>query len=83
MLRCLMPLTNLKNRCMGHDRGGEEAASALSCAFIELKSCNAALLDALTNLEKRSFDNTLQTISIKVCIFQLMMLIVAPVRGVH
>ncbi|GJT61762.1 hypothetical protein Tco_1005295 [Tanacetum coccineum] len=38
-------------RCTGHDRGGEEVASALSRAFIELKTCNAVLLDALTNLE--------------------------------
>ncbi|GKA93328.1 hypothetical protein Tco_0815314, partial [Tanacetum coccineum] len=45
MLRCLMSLTNLEKR------GGEAAASVLSRAFIELKSCNDALLDALTNLE--------------------------------
>ncbi|GJZ25842.1 hypothetical protein Tco_0570095 [Tanacetum coccineum] len=42
------------SQCMGHDRGGEEAASALSRAFIELKTCNAVLLDALTNVDKRS-----------------------------
>nr|GEX97102.1 hypothetical protein [Tanacetum cinerariifolium] len=40
--------------CMGHDRCGEAAASALSRTFIELKSCNAALLDEMTNLDKRS-----------------------------
>ncbi|GJR45901.1 hypothetical protein Tco_1314004 [Tanacetum coccineum] len=34
-----------------HAPGGEEVASALSRAFIELKTCNAVLLDALTNLE--------------------------------
>nr|GEX35425.1 histidine phosphatase superfamily, clade-1 [Tanacetum cinerariifolium] len=33
-------------RCMGHDRGGEEAASAISRAFIELNSCDLALLEA-------------------------------------
>ncbi|GKC59032.1 hypothetical protein Tco_1086630, partial [Tanacetum coccineum] len=38
--------------CMGHDRGGEAATSVLSRAFIELKSYNDALLDALKNLEK-------------------------------
>ncbi|KAL2475794.1 Phosphoglycerate mutase family protein [Abeliophyllum distichum] len=32
--------------CMGHNRGWEEAASALSGASIELKTCNAALLEA-------------------------------------
>nr|GEW35554.1 hypothetical protein [Tanacetum cinerariifolium] len=34
------------NRYMGHDRGWEEAASAISCTFIELKTCNVALLEA-------------------------------------
>eukprot|EP00268_Persea_americana_P020104 TRINITY_DN20357_c0_g1_i1.p1 TRINITY_DN20357_c0_g1~~TRINITY_DN20357_c0_g1_i1.p1 ORF type:complete len:280 (-),score=50.78 TRINITY_DN20357_c0_g1_i1:329-1168(-) len=32
--------------CMGHNRGWEEAASMLSGAAIELKTCNAALLEA-------------------------------------
>ncbi|PWA91928.1 Histidine phosphatase superfamily, clade-1 [Artemisia annua] len=32
--------------CMGHNRGWEEAASTLSGASIELKTCNAALLEA-------------------------------------
>ncbi|KAK1425938.1 hypothetical protein QVD17_21303 [Tagetes erecta] len=32
--------------CMGHNRGWEEAASAFSGASIELKTCNAALLEA-------------------------------------
>ncbi|CAK7323391.1 unnamed protein product [Dovyalis caffra] len=32
--------------CMGHNRGWEEAASMFSGASIELKSCNAALLQA-------------------------------------
>ncbi|KAJ6304617.1 hypothetical protein OIU77_018303 [Salix suchowensis] len=32
--------------CMGHNRGWEEAASMFSGAFIELKTCNAALLEA-------------------------------------
>ncbi|KAK2978420.1 hypothetical protein RJ640_000141 [Escallonia rubra] len=32
--------------CMGHNRGWEEAASMLSGACIELKTCNAALLEA-------------------------------------
>lgn len=32
-------------RCMGHNRGWEEAASVLSGASIELKTCNAALLE--------------------------------------
>lgn len=31
---------------MGHNRGWEEAASMLSGAAIELKTCNAALLEA-------------------------------------
>ncbi|GKC35650.1 hypothetical protein Tco_1048034, partial [Tanacetum coccineum] len=35
-----------ENRYMGRDRGGEEATSAISCAFIELKTCNVALLEA-------------------------------------
>ncbi|KAI3881831.1 hypothetical protein MKW92_007271 [Papaver armeniacum] len=32
--------------CMGHNRGWEEAASMLCGAAIELKTCNAALLEA-------------------------------------
>ncbi|GAA0140379.1 hypothetical protein LIER_01740 [Lithospermum erythrorhizon] len=32
--------------CMGHNRGWEEAASMLSGALVELKTCNAALLEA-------------------------------------
>lgn len=34
------------NRCMGHNRGWEEAASMFSGTSIELKTCNAALLEA-------------------------------------
>ena len=37
------------HRCMGHNRGWEEAASMLSGASIELKTCNAALLEASGN----------------------------------
>lgn len=33
-------------RCMGHNRGWEEAASMFTGSFIELKTCNAALLEA-------------------------------------
>ncbi|KAI4298865.1 hypothetical protein L6164_032379 [Bauhinia variegata] len=32
--------------CMGHNKGWEEAASMLSGASVELKTCNAALLEA-------------------------------------
>ncbi|GFQ05997.1 hypothetical protein PHJA_002743700 [Phtheirospermum japonicum] len=32
--------------CMGHNRGWEEAASMFSGASVELKTCNAALLEA-------------------------------------
>ncbi|GJV65071.1 histidine phosphatase superfamily protein [Tanacetum coccineum] len=32
--------------CMRHDRGGEEATSTISRAFIELNTCNVALLEA-------------------------------------
>lgn len=32
--------------CMGHNRGWEEAASMFSGTSIELKTCNAALLEA-------------------------------------
>ncbi|GJR90914.1 hypothetical protein Tco_0214925 [Tanacetum coccineum] len=45
-------LDDITTWCTGHDRGGEEAASVLSCAFIELNTCNAVSLDALTNLDK-------------------------------
>lgn len=31
---------------MGHNRGWEEAASMFSGASVELKTCNAALLEA-------------------------------------
>jgi hypothetical protein len=31
---------------MGHNRGWEEAASMLTGASVELKTCNAALLEA-------------------------------------
>ncbi|XP_028095453.1 uncharacterized protein LOC114295427 isoform X2 [Camellia sinensis] len=34
------------SRCMGHNRGWEEAASMFSGTSIELKTCNAALLEA-------------------------------------
>ncbi|GER48124.1 3-bisphosphoglycerate-dependent phosphoglyceratemutase [Striga asiatica] len=34
------------SRCMGHNRGWEEAASMLSGTPVELKTCNAALLEA-------------------------------------
>lgn len=33
-------------RCMGHNRGWEEAASALCGVSVELKTANAALLEA-------------------------------------
>ncbi|GJT47082.1 hypothetical protein Tco_0955797 [Tanacetum coccineum] len=34
-------------KCMGHDRGWEEAASVISRAFIGLNTCNVALLEAV------------------------------------
>lgn len=34
------------SRCMGHNRGWEEAASQLSGVAVELKTANAALLEA-------------------------------------
>lgn len=37
---------NPPSRCMGHNRGWEEAASVLSGVNVELKTCNAALLEA-------------------------------------
>lgn len=36
-------------RCMGHNKGWEEAASMLSGASVKLKTCNAALLQAFGN----------------------------------
>ncbi|KAL5537732.1 hypothetical protein UlMin_043498 [Ulmus minor] len=33
--------------CMGHNRGWEEAASMLTGASVELKTCNAALLETI------------------------------------
>ena len=33
-------------RCMGHNKGWEEAASTFSGVSVELKTCNAALLEA-------------------------------------
>jgi hypothetical protein len=33
-------------RCMGHNKGWEEAASMFSGDKVELKTCNAALLEA-------------------------------------
>lgn len=41
--------------CMGHNRGWEEAASMLSGASIELKTCNAALLEASGNSWEEAF----------------------------
>ncbi|KAE8674774.1 hypothetical protein F3Y22_tig00111715pilonHSYRG00013 [Hibiscus syriacus] len=35
-----------RNRCMGHNRGWEEAASMFTGTSVELKTCNAALLEA-------------------------------------
>lgn len=37
------------HRCMGHNKGWEEAASMLSGASVKLKTCNAALLHAFGN----------------------------------
>lgn len=42
--------------CMGHNRGWEEAASILSGASIELKTCNAALLEATGKSWAEAFD---------------------------
>ncbi|KAL6544663.1 hypothetical protein OROMI_023525 [Orobanche minor] len=39
-------LTIINKMCMGHNKGWEEAASLFSGAHIELKTCNAALLEA-------------------------------------
>ncbi|CAL9133973.1 unnamed protein product [Musa textilis] len=41
--------------CMGHNRGWEEAASMLSGATVELKTCNAALLEATGNSWDEAF----------------------------
>ncbi|XP_078438040.1 phosphoglycerate mutase family protein [Wolffia australiana] len=41
--------------CMGHNKGWEEAASMLSGASIELKTCNAALLQASGQSWKEAF----------------------------
>ncbi|XP_051135987.1 uncharacterized protein At3g52155, chloroplastic [Andrographis paniculata] len=41
--------------CMGHNRGWEEAASMFSGASIELKTCNAALLEAAGRSWKEAF----------------------------
>ncbi|KAF8409816.1 hypothetical protein HHK36_005895 [Tetracentron sinense] len=41
--------------CMGHNRGWEEAASMFSGASIELKTCNAALLEAAGNSWDEAF----------------------------
>jgi hypothetical protein len=37
---------NVVCRCMGHNRGWEEAASLLCGISVELKTANAALLEA-------------------------------------
>lgn len=41
--------------CMGHNRGWEEAASMFSGASVELKTCNAALLEAAGNSWEEAF----------------------------
>ncbi|XP_027365564.1 uncharacterized protein At3g52155, chloroplastic isoform X2 [Abrus precatorius] len=41
--------------CMGHNRGWEEAASMLSGASVELKTCNAALLETAGNSWDEAF----------------------------
>ncbi|XVF28101.1 hypothetical protein REPUB_Repub14bG0165600 [Reevesia pubescens] len=41
--------------CMGHNRGWEEAASMFTGASIELKTCNAALLEATGNSWEEAF----------------------------
>ncbi|CAH9133758.1 unnamed protein product [Cuscuta epithymum] len=41
--------------CMGHNKGWEEAASMFSGALIELKTCNAALLEATGKSWKEAF----------------------------
>ncbi|XP_034698819.1 uncharacterized protein At3g52155, chloroplastic [Vitis riparia] len=42
--------------CMGHNRGWEEAASMFSGASIELKTCNAALLEATGKSWEEAFN---------------------------
>ncbi|XP_019440075.1 PREDICTED: uncharacterized protein LOC109345490 isoform X1 [Lupinus angustifolius] len=42
--------------CMGHNRGWEEAASMFSGASVELKTCNAALLEATGKSWDEAFD---------------------------
>ncbi|GMI91408.1 hypothetical protein like AT3G52155 [Hibiscus trionum] len=42
--------------CMGHNRGWEEAASMFTGASIELKTCNAALLEAPGKSWEEAFD---------------------------
>ncbi|KAJ0989732.1 hypothetical protein J5N97_008088 [Dioscorea zingiberensis] len=42
--------------CMGHNRGWEEAASMFSGAVVELKTCNAALLEAAGKSWDEAFD---------------------------
>ncbi|PIA44761.1 hypothetical protein AQUCO_01700392v1 [Aquilegia coerulea] len=41
--------------CMGHNRGWEEAASMFSGSSVELKTCNAALLEATGKSWKETF----------------------------
>ncbi|GKC73193.1 COBRA-like protein [Tanacetum coccineum] len=45
----------LFSRCMRHDRGGEEVASAISHAFTELNTCNVALLEAADESWEETF----------------------------
>ncbi|KAJ8769987.1 hypothetical protein K2173_009069 [Erythroxylum novogranatense] len=41
--------------CMGHNRGWEEAASAFTGSAVELKTCNAALLEAIGKSWEEAF----------------------------
>nr|XP_043637008.1 uncharacterized protein At3g52155, chloroplastic [Erigeron canadensis] len=41
--------------CMGHNRGWEEAASTFSGASVELKTCNAVLLEAVGKSWEEAF----------------------------
>ncbi|WCJ34563.1 Phosphoglycerate mutase family protein [Euphorbia peplus] len=41
--------------CMGHNRGWEEAASMFTGGSVELKTCNAALLEAAGNSWEEAF----------------------------
>ncbi|KAK1311408.1 hypothetical protein QJS10_CPA08g01905 [Acorus calamus] len=43
--------------CMGHNRGWEEAASMFTGAVIELKTCNAALLEGTGKSWAEAFSN--------------------------